>query len=104
MAERFLERWMSSFSAFVDYAGAPRERLRLDRLYEKIPTCDFSRSVLERCRPDDLAVAPLRDTYWSDWGSSERIFRTLELLGLEPAFPPALAVPRLGLVTAASTA
>jgi hypothetical protein len=59
--------------------------------------------VLERCSTEDLAVAPLQNTYWSDWGSSERIFHTLELLGLQPAFPPALAVPQLGLA-AGSTA
>jgi hypothetical protein len=74
-------------------------------VYEKIPACDFSRSVLERCSAEDLAVAPLRDTYWSDWGSSERIFHTLELLGLQPTFPPALAVPQpqLGLAAAAAS-
>jgi mannose-1-phosphate guanylyltransferase len=104
LAERFLERWMSTLSAFVDFTATPRERFLLERLYEKIPACDFSRSVLERCSPEDLAVAPLRNTYWSDWGSSERIFQTLELLGLQPAFPPALAVRQLGLAAAGSTA
>jgi mannose-1-phosphate guanylyltransferase len=105
LAERFLKRWMPTLSAFVDFTTTPKGRFLLGRVYEKIPACDFSRSVLELCSAEDLAVAPLRDTYWSDWGSSERIFHTLELLGLQPTFPPALAVPQpqLGLAAAAAS-
>jgi hypothetical protein len=51
----------------------------LSALYEKLPASNFSRAVLERAR--NLAVLPVEGSGWSDWGSPERVFKSLEALG-----------------------
>ena len=48
----------------------------LDTLYEDLPTCDFSRDILERVA-DRLAVAPARACGWMDIGTPDRLNRVL---------------------------
>jgi mannose-1-phosphate guanylyltransferase len=50
----------------------------LDALYEDLPTCDFSRDILERVA-DRLAVAPARACGWMDIGTPDRLGRVLHL-------------------------
>jgi mannose-1-phosphate guanylyltransferase len=54
--------------------GRPDE---LDALYEALPTCDFSRDVLERIA-DRLAVVPVRSCGWTDVGTPDRLDRVLK--------------------------
>jgi mannose-1-phosphate guanylyltransferase len=56
--------------------GTARAAGRLDAIYHRMPAANFSRAILERA--DRLAVAPVRGSGWSDWGSPSRIFRSLE--------------------------
>ncbi|MCG6922600.1 MAG: NTP transferase domain-containing protein [Acidobacteria bacterium] len=49
----------------------------LDDLYEALPTCDFSRDILEKAA-GQLAVVPTRPCGWTDIGTPERLSRVLE--------------------------
>jgi len=69
----------------VVLAGAREERLR--ELYDDIPSCDFSRAVLE-CRADSLAVLAVPPCGWSDLGTPSRLER---FLGRPPMNYPAAA-------------
>jgi mannose-1-phosphate guanylyltransferase len=53
----------------------------LDMLYEALPTCDFSRNILER-EAARLAVVPARPCGWTDIGTPDRLSR---LLAQQPA-------------------
>jgi len=44
---------------------------------------DFSREVLERAA-EALVVLPVRGVLWSDWGTPERVVRTLCRIGASP--------------------
>jgi mannose-1-phosphate guanylyltransferase len=48
------------------------ERVALKRLFDQIPTTDFSRSVLTRISAH-LRVLEMTGVYWSDWGEEHRI-------------------------------
>ncbi len=43
--------------------------------YSEMAPANFSRDVLERA--DDLAVMPVVDTGWCDWGAPQRVFASL---------------------------
>ena len=49
----------------------------LDALYETLPTCDFSRDILER-EASRLAVVPARPCGWTDIGTPDRLNRVFE--------------------------
>ena len=49
----------------------------LDALYQDLPTCDFSRDILER-EAARLAVVPTRPCGWTDIGTPDRLGRILE--------------------------
>ena len=64
---KLLEEWART---------APSERAeRLRSLYQRMKPADFSRDVLERA--DSLRLFPLRPCGWSDWGTPERVLRSL---------------------------
>ncbi len=62
-----------------DDAGA------IESAYAEAPAADFSRSILTHC-PSSLAVSELPAVGWSDWGTSERVMRSLKEAGLEPSW------------------
>lgn len=61
------------------------ERRLLSNVYENMEAANFSRTILEKAT-DRLAVVPLRNVEWSDWGRPSRIVQTLTRLGQEPQF------------------
>jgi len=66
--------------------GTPWESEALAQVYERMPSLDFSRDLLQ-ISTDRLATVELRGVTWSDWGRPERIIETLERIGETPAFP-----------------
>jgi mannose-1-phosphate guanylyltransferase len=50
---------------------------------ELAPRANFSRSILEPC-PAGLVVSTLPPLTWSDWGTPERVLRTLRGIGVRP--------------------
>jgi mannose-1-phosphate guanylyltransferase len=61
-----------------------RTAIRLASLYETMPTCDFSREVLEKSC-DSLAVVRAHDCEWSDLGTPDRVERYKQRVGLDLA-------------------
>jgi mannose-1-phosphate guanylyltransferase len=79
---------------FRAYAGAvdgPAERAVLEAIYERTAPSNFSRDVLERA--PNLAVLPVEGSGWSDWGSPDRVFRSLEERGLLAPLQSRLRAP-----------
>lgn len=64
--------------------GTSRETAALAEAYERMPTVNFSKGVLERAVDQTLAL-PMGGVEWSDWGRPERIAETLMALGREKA-------------------
>jgi len=59
----------------------------LDRVYDSLPSADFSVDFLARA-VDSTLVFPLEDLSWSDWGRPKRVMQSIEALGLQA--PPQL--------------
>ena len=51
--------------------------------YARMRSANFSREVLER-EADALVVLRIRDVLWSDWGTPDRVVRTLRRIGMSP--------------------
>ena len=62
-----------------------RETRALHQVYGRAHKTSFSRSVLELC-PPSLVVSRLPATPWSDWGTPQRVLRSLRKAGLLPAW------------------
>ncbi len=67
---------------------APQEHvdIALAHAYQRIPSADFSRDILQNAARKSL-VLPIEGVRWSDWGRPERIWETLSFLGVQPALP-----------------
>lgn len=74
-----------AFDALRPRLGSALESEGLTRLYAALGAVNFSREVLER-RPANLAVLPVRDVEWSDWGHPRRVLATLDHLGQRPGW------------------
>ena len=61
--------WFSKIRGLLGTAGEPGG---LERLYERIPTANFSDEVLERY-PINLGVLPVNGIEWSDFGEPQRV-------------------------------
>ena len=65
------------------FLGTEHERWAIAQAYEFAPRASFSRALLERC-PDKLAVMQLSDVSWCDLGTSRRVLKKLDELGVRP--------------------
>ena len=74
-------------SAFLD---TRYESDVLAATYRNLRPVNFSKTLLA-ARPEDLLVLAARNMYWSDWGSPERILRTLVRFNRLPHWLPAYA-------------
>ena len=67
--------------------GTPSEKGVVREIYSGLQTVNFSKELLEpmaQQHPDRLAVLPVSNVSWSDWGSESRIIRTLSRIGRAP--------------------
>lgn len=69
--------WIAPFADTTDEAWA------IEQAYALASSANFSRSILECC-PSSLAVSRLPDLTWCDWGTPERVLRSLRQVGIEP--------------------
>lgn len=85
MARMICPKLYGSFSRIKDAIGTSKEREVLEREYRWMETVNFSRGFLEVLAlkdPGSLAVLPVPDLGWSDWGSEGRILGVLKEIGL----------------------
>lgn len=67
--------------------GTGRESAVLRDTYDRLETVNFSKDLLEPIAqkyPTRLAVLPVTNVAWSDWGSESRIVETLKRIGRVP--------------------
>lgn len=65
------------------FAGSSHEAWAVEQTYLPMRAANFSRDVLERSVAS-LLVLPIRGVLWSDWGTPERVVRTLRRMGATP--------------------
>jgi mannose-1-phosphate guanylyltransferase len=72
------------FMEIADAVDTPRAREVIDAVYQGVPPVNLSRGILELVSdrwPSRLAVLPVGDAFWSDWGVEHRILRDLRAMG-----------------------
>jgi len=82
--ERARPELYRSFAPIQDAIGTPDEQRVIERVYQKLPSLNFSKGVLEILSYKDrqnLGVLPVRGVNWKDWGTSDRLSKTLRQLG-----------------------
>ena len=58
---------------------SPEEYEKTKAVYDKLPSVNFSFSILEKT-VEELAVLRVKNVYWSDWGSAQRIEKDIAFL------------------------
>ncbi|MEW5797572.1 MAG: sugar phosphate nucleotidyltransferase [Bacteroidota bacterium] len=61
-----------AFERIAYAVGTPFETEVVSDVFETLPALNFSHVVLERI-PQHLAVLPMHNVYWNDWGEEQRI-------------------------------
>jgi mannose-1-phosphate guanylyltransferase len=61
------------------FFGTPSEFDLIETVFKRIPSVNFSRSILERI-PEKLCVLQMNDVYWNDWGDESRIRTDIDFL------------------------
>lgn len=72
------------FMEIAEAIDTPRARDVIDTVYQAVPPVSLSRGILELVSdwcPSRLAVVPVDDASWSDWGVEHRIVRDLYKMG-----------------------
>jgi mannose-1-phosphate guanylyltransferase len=80
-----------SFEPVQDAIGTPDEQRVIECVYQKLPPLNFSKGVLEMLSYRDrqsLRVLPVRGVTWKDWGTSDRLSKTLRQLGAPDLVTP----------------
>src|SRR3990170_972254 len=80
-----------SFEPIQDAIGTPDEQRAIERVYQKLPSLNFSKGVLETLsfeNRQNLRVLPVRGVTWKDWGTSDRLSKTLRQLGAPDLVTP----------------
>jgi len=71
------------FSRILEALGTRREQPTIDEVYENLQPANFSKQIMERIAvdyPKSISVLPVREVFWSDLGSRERVLRVLRRL------------------------
>jgi mannose-1-phosphate guanylyltransferase len=72
------------FARIYDAIGTRREANSIQAAYGELRAVNFSKELLEpvaRRYPGRLAVLPVTDVTWSDWGTERRILSSLKKIG-----------------------
>jgi mannose-1-phosphate guanylyltransferase len=85
VTRQFLPDLHERFAKIRPFKDTELERWAFQQAYAPVQKASFSRSVLE-LRPESLVVSRLRQVTWSDWGTPERVTRSLRYAGLQPAW------------------
>jgi mannose-1-phosphate guanylyltransferase len=76
------------FSRILEALGTRREQPTIDEVYETLEPANFSKQIMERIAvdyPKSISVLPVREVFWSDLGSRERVLRVLRRLSQSQA-------------------
>jgi mannose-1-phosphate guanylyltransferase len=79
-----------ALTPLLETLGTPDEQVALERIYQKLPSLNFSKGVLEVLPFEHrrgLVVLPVRGVTWSDWGTADHLSRTLKDLEMAAAVP-----------------
>ena len=80
-----------SFEPIQDAIGTPDEQRAIERVYQKLPSLNFSKGVLETLSYENrqnLRVLAVCGVTWKDWGTSDRLSKTLCQLGAPDLVTP----------------
>jgi mannose-1-phosphate guanylyltransferase len=72
------------FANILGAIGTTHEVQTINEAYRQMDAVNFSKGLLEYFsvrHASRLMVLPVRDVYWSDWGSEQRILRGLKMAG-----------------------
>jgi mannose-1-phosphate guanylyltransferase len=89
LGRRFFPLTMALFEWIGESLGTEEETDALRTSYRLMGKAALSGELLGLV-PDRLAVVPLVDGRWSDWGKPTEIIKSIREMGKEPAFPPEL--------------
>jgi mannose-1-phosphate guanylyltransferase len=76
------------FCRILEVIGTTEEQRTIDDVYAMLEPVNFSKAIMERIidrYPKSVSVLPVRDVFWSDWGSQERVIQVLRKLGNQRA-------------------
>lgn len=76
LARRFLPAHAARLELWARAAGRAESELLLEAIYAGMAPASFGRATLERA--DGLAVVPVADSGFIDWGSPRRVFQSLQ--------------------------
>ncbi len=79
LAERHLPEHAAMFEVYSAAVRTECELGVLQAIYAEMTPANFSRAVLERA--DSLSVLAVSGAGWSDWGTPEQVYQSLEGLG-----------------------
>ncbi len=79
----FLPELHGVLSSIAPAAGTEEEQAAIEAAYSLAPAANFSDAILG-CSPPSLAVSELPALIWSDWGTPERVFESLQKAGITP--------------------
>ncbi|HWT03746.1 MAG TPA: sugar phosphate nucleotidyltransferase [Pyrinomonadaceae bacterium] len=80
MIRRSVPDLYNAFAVAWTALGTPDEVAEIRSLYHQLPETNFSKEVLAVC-PHELAVLPVGNVGWSDWGDPGRVLSTLAQIG-----------------------
>lgn len=89
---RLLPQLSDRLARIAPFAGTEDEPWAIQQAYALAPRANFSRAVLEPC-PPFLAVSRLPALTWSDWGTPERVLKSLQRAGISPPWLAAMDRP-----------
>ncbi len=83
IGRQFLPHLQDRLARIAPFAGTNDEAWAIQQAYALAPKASFARSVLERC-PPCLSVSQLPAITWSDWGTPDRVLKSLRKAGISP--------------------
>jgi mannose-1-phosphate guanylyltransferase len=76
---------MKLFERYGESVGESNEAAVRQSIYQRMPRYNLSSHLLARV-PASIVALQMTGVLWSDWGRPERIAKTLQEIGREPAF------------------
>lgn len=83
LGRKFLPDVDARLARVKGFAASEHEAWALRQAYALMRAASFSREVLER-GVESLAVLPVYGVLWSDWGTPDRVLRTLTRINASP--------------------
>jgi len=83
MMAKLYPKISAQFLCILNAIGTPRESQTIESIYRNIEPMNFSKDFLEelaQANPEILAVLPVLQVSWSDWGSPDRLMQSLAML------------------------